>query len=187
MIATRTRGRVVDKIKWFVLLPVLLPGILLANDKNNDKALLDVLKQPFEAPALRLRNMENRFVDLPGFKGRVVLLNFWASWCPPCRVEMGSLERFNLAMSDKGVTVLAVNIGEDVDTVRNFLEIIQPRPTFPIVFDQDSHTTETWRIKGMPTTYVIDPAGMVRYRATGKREFDHPDLIEQVMKLREMN
>ncbi len=135
------------------------------------------------APALKLADMDEEMIDITALKGRVIVLNFWATWCPPCRREMASLERLHLATADKGVTVLAVNIGEDIDAVFPFLGTIEPSPSFPILFDENADSMAAWKVKGLPTTFVIDPAGSVVYRAVGGREFDHPDLIKKVMAL----
>jgi len=135
------------------------------------------------APALRLKNMDEQIVDIASLRGRVIVVNFWATWCPPCRREMGSLERLHLATADKGVVVLAVNIGEDLDTVFSFMGKVDPAPTFPILFDTDATSLETWKVMGLPTTFVVDPAGRIVYRAVGGREFDHPDIVNKILAL----
>lgn len=141
---------------------------------------LTALNHSPAAPPLRLQNMDDEFIDIKDMQGKVIVLNFWATWCPPCRREMGSLERLNLATADKDVVVLAVNIGEDVDTVFSFMGTIEPSPTFQILFDPDSYSLEQWQVRGLPTTFIIGPDGAVAYRAVGGREFDHPEIISTV-------
>ena len=138
-------------------------------------------RQP--APGLRLQNMDEEIVDIRDLKGKVVVVNFWATWCPPCRREMGSLERLYQATREKNVEVLAVNIGEDIDTVFSFLGTVDPSPNFPMLFDYDAASMETWSVKGLPTTYIIGPDGIIAYRAVGGREFDHPELLKKVTDL----
>lgn len=135
------------------------------------------------APDLRLQNMDEELIDLKDLKGKVVVINFWATWCPPCRREMGSLERLYQATKDKGVEVLAVNIGEDVDTVFSFMGTIEPSPSFQMMFDPDAVSMKDWNIRGLPTTYIIDPNGTIAYRAVGGREFDHADIVKTVISL----
>ena len=144
---------------------------------------LTAIKDPIKAPSLRLQNMDNDIVDIKDLKGKVVIINFWATWCPPCRREMGSLERLRLATKDKNVVILAVNIGEDIDTVLSFMGTVEPSPDFPILFDPDASSMQTWKVKGLPTTYIIHPNGTIAYQAVGGREFDHPDILQTVINL----
>jgi len=144
---------------------------------------LTPLKTPISAPSLQLQNMDEEQVNLDDLKGKVVIVNFWATWCPPCRREMGSLERLHLATANNNVHVLAVNVGEDIDTVFSFLGSVEPSPSFPILFDSDAGSMAPWKVRGLPTTYVIDPDGIIRYRAIGGREFDHPQLIKKILDL----
>ncbi len=152
----------------------------LAAERPPARHNLTLLKNPTAAPALILKDIDDELVDISKLKGKVVVINFWATWCPPCRREMGSLERLHLATADQDIVVLAVNVGEDVDSVFSFLGTVEPQPSFPILFDHDVDNMEPWGVKGLPTTYVIDPDGLIRYRAIGGRQFDHPELIERV-------
>ena len=144
---------------------------------------LTVIKNPMPAPNLRLKNMDDEFVDIRDLKGKVVVVNFWATWCPPCRREMSSLERLHLATQDKNVVVLAVNVGEDIDIVFPFMGNINPSPSFPILFDTDAKVTTKWKVRGLPTTYIVSPKGNIVYRAVGGREFDHPTIQKAVISL----
>lgn len=144
---------------------------------------LSTINKRIAAPDLRLQNMDEETIDIKDFKGKVVIVNFWATWCPPCRREMGSLERLYQATKDKNVEVLAVNIGEDIDTVFSFMGIIEPSPNFQIIFDPDAVSMSLWKVQGLPTTYIINPEGNIAYRAIGGREFDHPDIQKKVFAL----
>jgi thiol-disulfide isomerase/thioredoxin len=114
---------------------------------------LTPVSPPLEAPPLKLNAISGELVDLAALRGEVVVVNFWATWCPPCRREMPSLERLNQSYSDKGIKVLAVDVGEDPVTVTPFLESMDPRPTFPILFDTDSDAVTAWshHLRGRPT------------------------------------
>lgn len=144
---------------------------------------LTVIKKPKLAPALQLKNMDDELVNLKDLKGKVVVVNFWATWCPPCRREMSSLEQLHLATQDKNVVVLAVNVGEDIDTVFPFMGMIDPAPSFPILFDTDGAVMTKWKVRGLPTTYIVSPEGKIVYRAIGGREFDHPSIQKAVISL----
>lgn len=146
---------------------------------------LTAINKVVKAPALRLKNLDDEVIDIKNLKGNVVVVNFWATWCPPCRREMGSLERLHQALKDKNVVVLAVDIGEDVDTVFSFLGQVEPSPTFPILFDLDATTMKRWKVQGLPTTFIVAPDGTIAYRAVGGREFDHPAILNAILKLTE--
>lgn len=144
---------------------------------------LTPVEAPEEAPPLRFPTLDDETIDIKDLKGRVVVVNFWATWCPPCRREMPSLEQLYQMAGEKGVIVLAVNIGEDIDTVFPFLGQVDPSPTFPILFDSDSGSLAQWKVKGLPTTFVVGPDGRLAYRAVGGREFSHPDVVRQLLEL----
>ena len=144
---------------------------------------LTKLTIPEIAPSLRLQDMDEEYLDINSLKGKVVVVNFWATWCPPCRREMSSLDRLYLATKDNNVEVLAVNVGEDIDSVFSFINSIEPSPNFTILFDTDSSVMDKWKVFGLPTTYVVNPEGYIIYRAVGGREFDHPDILEKVISL----
>jgi len=133
------------------------------------------------APALKLVDLDSKPHDLGALKGKVVLVNFWATWCPPCRREMPSLERLRQALPE--VAILAVDVGEDADTIFAFTGQLEPAPGFPILLDRDSTAMQGWKVKGLPTTFVVDPQGRLVYRAVGGREFDNPSMIETIKAL----
>ncbi len=137
---------------------------------------LTPLAKPVEAPGFTLQDMDEYEYDFSEYRGKVVLLNFWATWCPPCRREMPSMERLYQQNKDKDFTVLAINQMENADTVFSFFGVLDTRPTFTILFDTDSKVSHSYNVRGLPTTYLIDKQGRVRYRAVGGREFDHPEV-----------
>lgn len=145
---------------------------------------LTTVKSSAPAPLLRLQNMDETTVDIRELKGKVVVINFWATWCPPCRREMGSLERLRAATADKNVVILAINIGEDMDTVFSFLGTVEPFPGFPILFDPDGGSMKDWKVHGLPTTFILHPDGSIAYKAVGGREFDHADIQQAILNLR---
>jgi thiol-disulfide isomerase/thioredoxin len=131
------------------------------------------------APALRLANADDKPVDLAQYRGRVVLVNFWATWCPPCRKEFPSLGRVRKLFKPAEFEVLAVNIGEDPDTVFSFAGHTE----FPVLFDRDSKAMAAWPVRGLPTTFLVDRQGRLAFRATGGREFDDPEIVAAIRQL----
>ena len=131
------------------------------------------------APPLALLDLDDKRVDLAALRGRVVLVNFWATWCPPCRKEFPSLGRLQQLFKPGELTVLAVNVGEDADSVFSFAGVTN----FPVLLDKDSAAMKRWPVKGLPTTYVVDKAGRLALRAVGGRDFDDPALVAQLKEL----
>jgi peroxiredoxin len=113
-----------------------------------------------EAPEFALQTVDGRTVKLSDYRGQVVLLNTWATWCPPCRAEMPDLEAYYRDHQDDGFVVLAINSQESVDTVTGFLG--DHGFTFPVLLDPDGVVMSSYEIRGLPTSFFIDRDGMVR-------------------------
>lgn len=103
--------------------------------------------------------------DLADYAGQTVLLNFWASWCPPCRAEMPELEAYYQAHEADGFVLIAVNSGEQAATARAFIQ--EAGYTFPVGLDIDGSVASYFGVPGLPTSIVINPAGEIAYRHTG--------------------
>ena len=144
---------------------------------------LAALPEPVPAPDFTLEDMDGKRHTLSALRGKVVMLNFWATWCGPCREELPSLEALYQALKDEGFVVLAVNQWETPDQVFAYMGQIAVFPTFPILFDRDSRVSERYGVKGLPTTVLIDKRGRVLYRAVGGRNFDHPAVRALVRRL----
>jgi thiol-disulfide isomerase/thioredoxin len=144
---------------------------------------LTPLPKPVPAPPFTLEDMDEEKHSLDDLRGKVVLLNFWATWCPPCRREMPSMERLYQKLSGENFTVIAINQMEDADHVFAYTGQLDVDPTFTVLFDTDSKVSNSFNVKGLPTTYLIDKQGNIRYRAIGGREFDHPEVEKQIMQL----
>jgi len=135
------------------------------------------------APELRLKDLDGKVQNLADLRGKVVLVNFWAAWCPPCRREMPSMQRLYQSLPRERFEILAVNVGEDDDTVFAFTGTLEPSPSFPLLLDRDSQTLRKWPVKGLPTSFVIDKQGRVALRAVGGRDFDSPSMAAQLRAL----
>jgi peroxiredoxin len=166
---------------WFCCsLPAVLFTLLSPTLSLADSQLTPMVKQP-AAPALKLTTLDGKLINLQDYKGRPVIINFWATWCPPCRAEIPSMNRAWEKMRDQNVAMIAINIGEDKDTIRSFLADYPIN--FPVLMDSDSQSLQQWSISGLPTSYVLDPAGFIRYQAVGEREWDNEQLLKKVLYL----
>ncbi len=135
---------------------------------------------PRPTPALKLKDLDGRTHDLAALRGKVVLVNFWATWCPPCRREMPSMQRLKDALAGEAFEVLAVDVGEDSDTIHTFTSQLDASLASPILLDTRSHAMQAWKVAGLPTTYLVNKQGRIVASAIGGREFDHPELVAAI-------
>ncbi|HEU0005538.1 MAG TPA: redoxin domain-containing protein, partial [Terriglobia bacterium] len=123
-----------------------------------------------EAADFQLKDLEGREIQLKGLRGNVVLLNFWASWCGPCRLEMPVIEKLHQQFHGKGLRVFGVN-DEDIDTIRDYVS--EHEYSFPTLVDSEQRAMSLYRIRGIPTMVVIDRKGKIaQYRIGLTREGD---------------
>ena len=149
------------------MLQAELPSPELSHELNR-------LEPPVTAPGFSLTDMDGEQHTLDDYRGKVIMLNLWATWCPPCLREIPSMESIFQDLKDKGFVVLAVNQFETPDHVFAYMGQLSVYPTFPVLFDRDSQVSELYGVKGLPTTLLINKQGQVAYRALGGRDFDHP-------------
>ena len=143
------------------------------------------LKTPIPGVDFSLIDTEESTHKFSDLHGKVAVVNFWAVWCPPCREEMPSLERLRRKLADKPVAVLAINQGEDAERILSYLWGLDPVPEFPILLDQDMKVSSSWKVTGLPTTFIVNKQGDIVYRMIGGREFDHPEIVKVIEKLLE--
>ena len=133
------------------------------------------------APNFTLKSLTGKNLKLSEMTGNVVLLNFWASWCGPCREEMPLLNALHNKYEPLGFTVLGVNVEEDVKNARGFLKDFPV--DFPILLDSDNKVSKQYKVIAMPTTVVIDRDGNVRYLHKGYKSGDEDKYRKMVKKL----
>jgi len=134
------------------------------------------------APVLSLYDLGGTQHTLGAYRGNVVLVNFWATWCAPCLIEMPGMQRLLDAMEGRPFTILAVNVKETKATAWRFMNLL--KVNFPALLDSDGSATEAWEVQFYPTSFLIDSAGNIRYTAHGMIDWDSDEIrqiIEQLI------
>jgi peroxiredoxin len=159
-------------MKFFVLLACLL----------GSAAHAQALK-PWSGPtpALELADLEGKTHRLQDYRGSVVMVNFWATWCEPCREEMPSMERLRASLERQRFVVLAVNLAEPPARIRKFLEAVPVK--FSVLLDPDAKASKAWQARMLPATYIVGPDGAIRYRHLGELDWSKPQVREQIVAL----
>lgn len=134
------------------------------------------------APDFTLPDTEGRPHRLADYRGRPVIINFWATWCPPCREEIPSMNRAWKILKQEDIAMLAINIGDDEDTI--FIFNADYPADFPILLDRTGAVIEQWPVQGLPTTYVVAPDGTLAYRAIGSRVWDDGAMLDMIRSLK---
>jgi thiol-disulfide isomerase/thioredoxin len=132
------------------------------------------------APAFSLSARGGKQIDLNQFKGQVVMINFWATWCGPCRQEMPLLEDIYKKYKPMGFTMLAVNVEPDSAAAEAWLAKLSKPVTFPVAFDTESKVSKLYKVPGMPTTVFVDRKGNVRVMHKGYKPGDENFYLTQI-------
>ena len=125
--------------------------------------------------AVELVNTAGRYVRLYDFQGKIVLLNFWTTWCPTCITEMPSMEKLHRKLSGKNFAMVAVNIKESASQVINFFK--KNQLTFTALLDKTGEVTSEFGVGAIPTTFILDKSGRIIGRITGPREWDSQESV----------
>lgn len=134
------------------------------------------------APEFSLTDREGKVHRLADYRGRVVVVNFWSVWCAPCRKEMPAMQRAWEQARERDVTIIGVNFEDRPEQVAQFFTTISA--DFPILLGGDRAMLKAWSVKGLPTTFVVDPQGRLRYQVVGEYHWDQPAALETLMSLR---
>lgn len=132
-------------------------------------------------PALKLKDIAGGQHDLAQYKGKVVLVNFWATWCEPCRAEMPSMEELRERHANDAFVVLAVNVDEPEQRIRAFLKRMPLR--FQILIDPGMRATRDWNARILPASYLIGRDGRIRYSARGDVAWTSDEVTRTVAEL----
>ncbi len=163
-----------------------LQSLVLANrahGENHFWSHLGIVKidEELKAPSFSLKDLDGREVKLEDHRGKIVFINFWATWCPPCRDEMPSMEKLYTEFKGRDFIILAVDIQESAKKVRAFKEKF--KLNFPILLDSDGRVGSEYGVISIPTTYLIDRKGYVIGGALGARNWASKEAFELIDQL----
>lgn len=161
---------------FFVVLSLTLFCLPAAAAKAGSDPLqalgLQAPKEAVDAPDFSLPDLSGKQIPLKQLRGKLVFLNFFATWCGPCREEMPGMERLHRAHQDKGLVVLAVNLQEGAKTIRPFVQSL--KLSFPTVMDTEGAVSREYGVRALPVSFLIGRDGKILWRAIGGRDWESP-------------
>ena len=152
---------------------IMLCGMLLL-PITMASGLMSKVPSGSSATNFTLMSAHGQDISLTDYRGKFVLINFWATWCPPCVKEMPALNSLHSKLKNQGLRVVAVHAGPALATVKKFLK---DNPVdFDVVIDKNM-SLSNWQVSGLPTTFLVNPDGKLIYKATGERDWDSEEMI----------
>jgi peroxiredoxin len=143
------------------------------------KLKITVIKGDKRAPDFSLNGLDSKKIGIRQFKGKIIFLNFWATWCGPCKEEMPSLEILYQQFKERNFVLLAISVDyEGLKPVKEFIN--KHHYTFPVLLDPKCETLDLFEIKGIPTTFLIDKKGRMVGKAIGPRDWKSPEAISLI-------
>lgn len=139
--------------------------------------------EPWTGPigSFSLKDLSGKVHDLAAYRGQVVLVNFWATWCEPCRQEMPSIQRLRNKLARRAFTAFAVNVDEPDARVQLFVK--QTGLDLPVLLDPNKTVTRSWNVRVLPVTYVLGKDGRARYRAIGDLDWSADQIVGTISQL----
>jgi thiol-disulfide isomerase/thioredoxin len=146
------------------------PRVSHATTEPPASLLLQPFAEPLPIPDVTLTDLDGRALGAAQLRGKTVLLNFWATWCLPCRAEMPALEMLHRGFRHREFLVLAVNFKEASPDVRRFVQNLNV--SFPVALDVDGSLSRALQVRGLPVSFLLDPGGKLLWKAIGAREWN---------------
>ena len=167
-------GGVLFFFEHFLEASLSIKDVKIGKNFNQEKSDVGYL-----APRFTLRNLKGNYESLESYRGQVVVLNFWATWCAPCRVEMPSFEKLYRRYRSEGVSVLAVTLDKNAKSkIKSFVD--EHNLSFPVLLDSKSEVERLYPSMTVPFTYVIDRKGRVVARVDGAKNWESEETFEAI-------
>jgi peroxiredoxin len=148
----------------------LIAAVLLPQAARADPLPLTELPGGVEAPDFVFSDLNGGVHRLADYRGRPLVVAFWAAWCAPCRRELPALADLRARLADTRVEILTINLGDRPDRVASFLRD-HPAPGLPVLLDSENAAAASWHVRGLPVAYAIDSGGILRLGALGERDW----------------
>jgi peroxiredoxin len=143
------------------------------------KIRINPVKGDKKAPDFSLKDIYGKKVEIKQFKGKIIFLNFWATWCGPCKEEFPSLEVLHQHFKEKNFVLLTISVDyEGLKPVKEFIN--KHHYTFPVLLDPNCEVLDLFEVKGIPTTFIIDKKGRMIGRAIGPRDWKNPEVFSLI-------
>lgn len=166
------------RLSFLAILVIFATAVMLFTGCDRSQQPAEKAKVGQEAPDFALKDLQGNTVTLSQHRGKVVFLNFWASWCPPCRLEMPSMERLHEVHGAGDFVMLAVNVEQNIDDVRAYLQ--QNPHSFPILLDADARAQGLYSVYRFPETFLIDKNGRVVEHYLGARDWSSVEFLGKI-------
>ena len=172
-------------MKLFLSLITFLLTLSLSactSHESDNSIIQNKLATVVTSPAMEIQDLSGKSWKRSDLLGKVVIVNFWATWCPPCREEIPSMNRAWNKLKDEGVLMLAINVGESDDAIFNFQK--HTAINFPILLDPKGENSRNWGASGLPTTFILNTKGEIVYKIVGGRYWDDEEILQTIRALK---
>ena len=168
-------------LKFFILMVVLfIPNAVISKELNELKNLV-IYEDQKKIKEISFKNEEDETVSLSEFRDKLIILNFWATWCEPCKEEMPSLQNLQNNQNFKNLKILPINIGqEDKNSIKNFFSDVKIN-TFDIFYDSDVKLAKKFSLRGIPTSILINKDGYEFAKIIGSINFEDPKFVNWLL------
>ncbi len=150
--------------------------LILLSKADLHASEMEYPEENFFAPSFELVSLEGQKIKLADFRGKIVFINFWATWCVPCKTEMASMEKLHQRFKGRNFQMLAISVDKDISLIKPYLE--KYNLTFPVLLDPRSLAKKKYKTVGLPETYLVDKRGIILHKAIGPRDWFTKTIIE---------